>query len=62
MKDKDDIYLVVRKEPSITVCGAYCDLILADMAVSAFNQQWKDKGWITEDIFEVWSTTYHDER
>ena len=64
MKNRDNIYLVVRvseKDGSTAVCGAYSDLEIADNKADSWNQQFRDKGMDILFKFKVQLTTYYDE-
>ena len=65
MKNRDEIYLVVRIDDvgrlNAHVCGAYATLELADTQAAAWNQKWKDQGWDAGMKFEVWTTTFYNE-
>lgn len=65
MKNRDDLYLVVRIDGTSRlnahVCEAHATLVGADQRAAYYNQKWKDKGWDVGMKFEVWTTTYYDE-
>lgn len=65
MKNKDDVYLVVRIDDTgrlnAHICEAHSTWEAADLKASAYNQKWKDRGWDAGMKFEVWTTTLYDE-
>lgn len=66
MKNRDNIYLVVRVDAHARlrdhVCGAYKSETEADLAASAFMQKWIDRGWDDGSVkFEVHVTTFYDQ-
>lgn len=63
MKNRDNIYLVVRinEGGEVSVCSAHSTFEGADEVVSANNQKWADKGLHDYAHFDVWITTYYDD-
>lgn len=66
MKNRDNIYLVVRVAnwpvgAKAHICGAYRTAQAADETAAKYNQQWKDRGWDSEQTFEVRITTFYED-
>jgi len=60
MKDRDDVYLVVRyTEGGCTVCSAHATLEGATNEADNNLQKMKDRGFDDFD-YDVWITTYYE--